>query len=34
VPAGRHLAVRTDRPMGQITGDVLALLDRRLAQLA
>jgi uncharacterized protein len=33
VPAGRHLAVRTDRPMRQITGDVLALLDRRLAQL-
>jgi uncharacterized protein len=34
VPASDHLAVRTDRPMEQITGDVLALLDRRLAQLA
>jgi uncharacterized protein len=33
VPAGAHLALRTDRPIEQITGDVLALLDRRLAQL-
>ena len=34
VPAGAHLTVRTDRPVEQITGDVLALLDRRLVELA
>ena len=34
VPAGAHLALRTDHPMEQITGDVLALLDRRLAGVA
>jgi aminoglycoside phosphotransferase family enzyme/predicted kinase len=31
VPAGRHLALRTDRPIEQIVDDVLALLDSRLA---
>ena len=34
VPASAHLTVRTDRPVEQITADVLALLDRRLAELA
>ena len=34
VPASAHLALRTDRPVEQITADVLALLDRRLAELA
>ena len=34
VPAGVHLTVRTDRPVEQITADVLALLDRRLDELA
>jgi hypothetical protein len=34
VSADAHVALRTDRPIEQITGDVLALLDRRLAQLA
>ena len=29
----RPLAVRTDRPMEQVTADVLTLLDRRLAEL-
>jgi len=33
VPASAHLTVRTDRPVEQITADVLALLDRRLAEL-
>ena len=30
LPASAHLTVRTDRPVEQITADVLALLDRRL----
>ncbi len=34
VPASAHLTVRSDRPVEQITADVLALLDRRLAELA
>ena len=34
VPASAHLTVRTDRPLEQITADVLALLDRRLIELA
>jgi uncharacterized protein len=34
VPPSAHLALRTDRPVEQITGDVLALLDRRLVELA
>ncbi len=34
VPPGGQLTLRTDRPVEQITGDVLALLDRRLAGLA
>jgi predicted kinase len=34
VAAGAHLALRTDRPLEQIIGDVLALLDRRLQELA
>jgi uncharacterized protein len=34
VPASAHLTVRTDRPVERITADVLALLDRRLAELA
>ena len=34
VPASAHLTLRTDRPVEQITADVLALLDRRLAELA
>ena len=34
VPPGAQLTLRTDRPVEQITGDVLALLDRRLADLA
>jgi aminoglycoside phosphotransferase family enzyme/predicted kinase len=33
VPAGGHLVVRTDRPLEEIVGDVLALFDRRLANL-
>ena len=33
VPASAQLTLRTDRPLKQITGDVLALLDRRLAEL-
>ena len=33
VPASRHLTVRTDRPVEQITADILALLDRRLVEL-
>ena len=33
VPASAHLTVRTDRPVEQIIADVLALLDRRLAEL-
>jgi uncharacterized protein len=31
VPAARHLAVRTDRPVAEIAADVEALLDVRLA---
>jgi aminoglycoside phosphotransferase family enzyme/predicted kinase len=34
VPAGAHLALRTDRPAEQIVSDVLALLDRRLLAFA
>jgi uncharacterized protein len=34
IAASAHLTVRTDRPVEQITADVLALLDRRLAELA
>jgi aminoglycoside phosphotransferase family enzyme/predicted kinase len=34
VPAHAHLALRTDRPLEKIVGDVLALLDRRLVELA
>ncbi len=34
VPPGAQLTLRTDRPVEKITGDVLALLDRRLAGLA
>jgi aminoglycoside phosphotransferase family enzyme/predicted kinase len=34
VPAGAHLALRTDRPVAQVAGDVLALLDRRLLDSA
>jgi uncharacterized protein len=34
VPANAHLALRTDRPLDQTVGDVLALLDRRLRELA
>ena len=34
VPPSAHLTLRTDRPVEQITADVLALLDRRLAELA
>jgi uncharacterized protein len=30
VPASAHLALRTDRPLDHVLGDVLALLDRRL----
>lgn len=30
VSAGAHVALRTDRPLAAIAGDVLALLDRRL----
>lgn len=33
VPAGAHLALRTDRPLEEVVGDVLALLDRRLPEL-
>jgi predicted kinase len=33
VPPIVHLTLRTDRPVEQITGDVLALLDRRLVEL-
>jgi uncharacterized protein len=34
VPGSAHLAVRSDRPVEQVVGDVLALLDRRLVELA
>ena len=34
VPPSAHLALRTDRPVEQITADVLALLDRHLVALA
>ncbi|MGI8903409.1 MAG: AAA family ATPase [Solirubrobacteraceae bacterium] len=34
VPANAHVALRTDRPLEELVGDVLALLDRRLARLA
>jgi uncharacterized protein len=34
VPAHAHLALRTDRHLDEIVGDVLALLDRRLVALA
>jgi predicted kinase len=30
VAANGHLALRTDRPLEQVLGDVLALLDQRL----
>jgi uncharacterized protein len=33
VPGSAHLALRTDRPIREIVGDVLALLDRRLLEL-
>jgi len=33
VPATAHLIVRTDRPVEQITADLLALIDRRLGDL-
>lgn len=33
VPAGAHVALRTDRPVAEIVGDVLALFDRRRGQL-
>jgi aminoglycoside phosphotransferase family enzyme/predicted kinase len=33
VPAPAHLVLRTDRPLEEIVGDVLALLDRRLSSL-
>jgi len=32
VPASAHMALRTDRPMHEIVGDVMALLDRRLLE--
>jgi uncharacterized protein len=32
VPGRAHLALRTDRPVEQIVGDVMALLDRRLLE--
>ena len=34
VPAGAHIAIRTDRDVEQVVGDTLALLDRRLLDLA
>ena len=34
VPAGAHMALRSDRPVEQIVSDVLALLDRRLLELS
>ena len=34
VPGRAHLIVRTDRPVEELTADVLALLDRRLGELA
>ncbi|MDQ2898016.1 MAG: AAA family ATPase, partial [Actinomycetota bacterium] len=34
VPAKAHVAVRSDRPLDELVGDVVALLDRRLARLA
>ncbi|HYB30649.1 MAG TPA: AAA family ATPase [Solirubrobacteraceae bacterium] len=34
VPAGAHIAVRTDRDVEYVVGDTLALLDRRLLELA
>lgn len=34
VPGSSHIALRTDRPLDDIVGDVLALLDRRLLDLA
>ena len=34
VAPSAHLALRTDRPVEQITADVLALLDRHLVELA
>lgn len=34
VPPNAQLTLRTDRPVEQITGDVLALLDRRLVEFA
>jgi aminoglycoside phosphotransferase family enzyme/predicted kinase len=33
LPADAHLALRTDRPLERIVGDVMALLDRRLQNL-
>jgi hypothetical protein len=32
VPGRAHLALRTDRSIREIVGDVLALLDRRLLE--
>jgi uncharacterized protein len=34
VPAGAHIPVRTDRDVEHVIGDTLALLDRRLLELA
>jgi len=34
VPAGAHITVRTDRDVEHVVGDTLALLDRRLLELA
>jgi predicted kinase len=34
VPVGAHLVVRTDRPAPQILAELMALIDRRLFQLA
>ncbi|MGO9887180.1 MAG: AAA family ATPase [Solirubrobacteraceae bacterium] len=34
VPASTHIVIRTDRDVEQVVGDTLALLDRRLLELA
>jgi predicted kinase len=34
VPGDAHIALRTDRPLDEIVGDTLALLDRRLLRLS
>jgi predicted kinase len=34
VPGSAHVALRTDRPLEQVLGDVLALLDQRLLDTA